>query len=656
MMPHARSGQKSELAGSEVLAWVTACSLLVAVFAMSPLANRADHLGAAMHYGQHIVIVLASIALGASVRHLLSARPLGRRGLVALGVASVVAGVAVALPPVRDAGGGFHFAQHGLVVVAAALAGMLLRELLTARRAGPTERAFAAAGIVRRESVGEAYRTIAASWLPVAAVLAVALYVRVASLGFQSLTDDEGYSFALAQRSFPDMLGLFRWEGNGTLYSVVLWPIVRISDSVDALRLPAALAGVAAVGATYWAGRELANRRIALLGALLLALSPMAVRYAQFARPFSFVLLFSALSVALLARHLRTGNLAALAGYSVVLALAAYANSLAPVLLVPVHVLLVAPAGRAALRRLAIAVAGAIALAAPVIALALVETGRRDPLYWLPGPSPGQIARVAQEFMIGRAPAELGVVRIASAIGIVATAALIAAAARKRGYAQSWRLLAWTFVPLGLALAISLVRPVFFGAYLVLALPGLCLLLATGVQRLPLRAAGGIVDLLAVAWLAADGAMGGPPRVNDYRSAVAWITAQRTAGDPVILDPITRLPGYGYYAADFRAANGDVVVKEWREQPLPRDLTGFTDPGGYGDAPAGPPTARAVERLAQRTGRLVFIIDTPTAQGDVEEGAAARWLRSHCTVRERLFGGIVVLAARGCPSSGSAGT
>ena len=117
------------------------------------------------------------------------------------------------------------------------------------------------------------------------------------------------------------------------------------------------------------------------------------------------------------------------------------------------------------------------------------------------------------------------------------------------------------------------------------------------------------------------------------------------------IDPITRLPGYGYYDASLRAPNGYVVVKEWHEQALPRDLIGFTDPGGYGDAPAGPPGVRLVQRLARQTGRLILIIDTPTGQGDVEGGAAARWLRGHCTVRDGSFGGIVVLAARGCSTS-----
>jgi len=54
-------------------------------------------------------------------------------------------------------------------------------------------------------------------------------------------------------------------------------------------------------------------------------------------------------------------NLLAVAGCSNngPVGLAAYSNTLAPVLLVPAHALLVVPAGRAALRRFIVAVAGA---------------------------------------------------------------------------------------------------------------------------------------------------------------------------------------------------------------------------------------------------------------------------------------------------------
>lgn len=637
------------LANSRALGWFVALSAFANAAAVSPLANRADGLSVWLHYGQHVVIVAASIVLGSSLRDLSRARPLAPRGLVALGLTGAAAFAAVALPAVRDESATFHFAQHALVVVAAAIAGVVLRDVVLTRENARAGAACDLRSVPLTGSVGEAWRAIAGSWFPLAAVLAGAVYVRVASLGFQSLSGDEGYSFALAQRSFTGMLGLFRWEGNGTLYSLALWPLVRVSDSIDVLRLPAALAGVAAVGATYWAGRELANRRIALVGAFLLAISPMALRYAQFARPFSFVLLFSALSFALLARHLRTGGKPALIGYAVVLSLAAYSNTLAPVLLVPAHALLVAPGGWSALRRLTAGVAGALLLAGPLIALTYAESGRRDPLYWLTSPDLGAIARVAQEFMIGRAPSDVAVVRAASVAAILATGFLIAAVALRADRARlAPPLVAWVFVPIVVALAISQVRPVFFDAYLIVLLPGLCLLLAAGATHLRARLSVGVVGVLALAWLVADAAMSRPPLVNDYRSAAAWIASQRSAGEPLILDPVTTLPGYAYYDSHLRAANGYIVVKEWREQPMPAGVTGFTDPGGYGDAPAGPPSARLVSRLARRTGRLVLVIDATFGQGDVEEGAAATWLRRNCAVREGHFGGIVVLAARRC--------
>jgi hypothetical protein len=494
---------------------------------------------------------------------------------------------------------------------------------------------------------------IAASGVPLAGVLVLAVYLRFDGLAFQSLSDDEGYSFALSQRSFGDMLGLFRWEGNGTLYSVVLWPLVRASDSLEVLRLPAALAGVAAVAAVYWAGRELTTRRAALFGSLLLAVNPMAVRYADFARAFSFVLLFSALSMALLARHLRTGARAPLVGYTLVLALTAYSNSLAPILLVPIHVVLVAPAGRAALRRLALAVAGSAVLAAPVIALTIVESGRRDPLYWLTRPGFGRIVSVAEEFMLGRARDDVWTIRGAAALAVLGTGALILVQVHWSWKRGNWPLplLAWAGLPFVLAFAISFVRPVFFGAYLIVALPGVCLLLGAGASHLGPRHSAALVGVLVLAWGASAVAMGRPPHINDYRSASAWIASQRPAADPLILDPIPKLPGYAYYEPSLRAPDGHVAVEEWGDEPMPAGVSGFTDPGGYGNAPVGPPSAAYVRALAGRTGRVVLVVDTTFRQGDVEHGAAARWLAGHCSVEARDFGGIVVLAARGCRSA-----
>src|SRR5437763_9806579 len=140
-----------------------------------------------------------------------------------------------------------------------------------------------------------------------AAVTAVTLAgfaLRIYHLGFHSLNGgDEPFSLALAQRSFGHMFNLFGFEANGTLYSVVLWPLIRIFNQSEALiRSPAMLAGALTVPAIWWAGRELVDSRAGIGAALLMAVNPMAVFHSQLARPFAFVMLFSVLSFATLAR------------------------------------------------------------------------------------------------------------------------------------------------------------------------------------------------------------------------------------------------------------------------------------------------------------------------------------------------------------------
>src|SRR5919198_3566674 len=123
----------------------------------------------------------------------------------------------------------------------------------------------------------------------ITAVTVAAFALRIYHLGYHSLNGgDEPFSLALAQRSFGHMFNLFGFEANGTLYSVVLWPLIRIfNQSEAAIRSPAMIAGTLAVPAIWWAGREIVDRRAGLAAALLMAVSPMAVFHSQLARPFA---------------------------------------------------------------------------------------------------------------------------------------------------------------------------------------------------------------------------------------------------------------------------------------------------------------------------------------------------------------------------------
>ena len=170
-----------------------------------------------------------------------------------------------------------------------------------------------------------------------AALTALALALRVTSLS-RSLFTDEVYSLALAQRSFGHMVALFGYEANGTLYSIVLWPLIRVfGDSEQLLRLPAVIAGVASVPAMWWAARQFAGRTVPLVAAALLAVNPMAAWYSQEARAYSFVVLTACLGFGALAyaSFRADGARAAWIGYVAAMAAMAYCDLLAIPLALP---------------------------------------------------------------------------------------------------------------------------------------------------------------------------------------------------------------------------------------------------------------------------------------------------------------------------------
>lgn len=93
------------------------------------------------------------------------------------------------------------------------------------------------------------------------------------------------------------------------LYPLALWATVHLGGTSDfAVRLPSIAAGTLVVPALYALGRELYDRRTAVLAAALGTLSPLLVWYSQEARMYAFVTLFAVLTVLGCARVLRRGR------------------------------------------------------------------------------------------------------------------------------------------------------------------------------------------------------------------------------------------------------------------------------------------------------------------------------------------------------------
>jgi 4-amino-4-deoxy-L-arabinose transferase-like glycosyltransferase len=494
--------------------------------------------------------------------------------------------------------------------------------------------------------------------LAVAVLTLAALLLRLTSLS-RSLFADEAYSLALAQRSFGHMVELFGYEANGTPYSIVLWPLIRIFGTGEALlRAPAVLAGTASVPVLWWAARRYATPAVGLLAAALLAINPMAVWYSQLARPYAFVVLAACLAFGTLPRALESsGGRRPWAGYVAAMVALAYCEILAAPIALPAHALLARRAGREPFRRWMFSLLAVLLCCVPLLVASAISRSRRNALYWLPKPGRGLVTLAVQEFTGGFSG--VSAVRWATLLaGALLLAGAVWAMRRPRVPGERGTLLiaaCWGLLPGALLMAVSFVRPVFWPRYAIMALPGLCLLVALAAERLwrerrfPVAVAGCLAVIFAAGAIA--DAKQRSALQEDWPPAGALMRAERAPGQPTIIDNLLVLPALGYYDPAFRARNGDLIVQEWKDLPLPSGVVGYKDPGGYGTVPDGPPSAATFQRLAAAGKGTVWMVVAEAdkdLQGDPREGAAVTWARGHCQIQTHESFGVWVLRATGC--------
>ena len=481
---------------------------------------------------------------------------------------------------------------------------------------------------------------------------AVAAALRIFHLDYRPLNGgDEPYQFALAQRPFGEMIELFGYEANAAIYSLILWPLVRIGESVELIRAPAAFFGILAVPAIWWAGRTLVSNRVGLMAAALMAVSPMAIFQSQFARPFTLVICLACVSFAALHLGIADGRRRWWVIYALALAGMAYSNAVTPFAIGLAHLVIVWWNREAALRSWLVSLAGAAALCIPQAVALVIARSRRDPLYWLESPSLGAINNTVREFFAG---ASFNYLASGVTVALILAVLAVLLVRSRRGELEpdpeaeeawdgTWlgapkALWLWALVPPVSLFIVSQVEPLFRSAYVISALPGVFLLMAALFNRLGdgLRwAALGVAlaaALYGTAWQTTHDVD------ETWPSALAWIEDNREEGDRIMLDITPVFPVFGYYVDRYRAPNGELIVNEWEEHPLPDDIVPLDDPGGYGGPGTieGPPTREQFSELASGDQRLFVVLAEygKWLQGDIPTGPAMTWARENCKVVE----------------------
>lgn len=180
--------------------------------------------------------------------------------------------------------------------------------------------------MVRMRPTGEGNTRVGPIFLWALLVLtALAAALRFSTLGLQSYRHDEAVTAGrVLVSSFPDtMHRVWTSESTPPLYYALAWIWSRpFGVGEVGLRSLSALVGTATVPVAYLVGRELVGRRVGLVIAALVAVSPILIWYSQDARAYALLVLFSTAALYFFLRARRRGSPRDLLWWAVLSALA----------------------------------------------------------------------------------------------------------------------------------------------------------------------------------------------------------------------------------------------------------------------------------------------------------------------------------------------
>ena len=133
---------------------------------------------------------------------------------------------------------------------------------------------------------------------PVIFIIGLALLFRLYELGKNSLWKDEIFSMLEAQKSVWEILtSKTYFFGYMPVHHLFAYIAYQFSSSESVLRLPFVIAGVLTIVILYIFTTDLINRKVGLFASFLMSISVLHIGYSREVRYYSFLILFSTISL-----------------------------------------------------------------------------------------------------------------------------------------------------------------------------------------------------------------------------------------------------------------------------------------------------------------------------------------------------------------------
>ena len=471
----------------------------------------------------------------------------------------------------------------------------------------------------------------------VTAATGLAAVLALFHLGHKSLWLDEGYSMGHAHLGWDQFWQvLAHREPNGGLHSLILFPLVRVSDSEWWVRLPSALAAVATVPVLAVLLRRLFGPAVAVLGAFLLAANGFSLGFAQEARAYALAMLLATTSTWCYVAFLQDRRRSQWWAWVAVSALLPYAHLFGSLIIASqaTSALLRRDPSPRPTRRL---LAGFVVIGlVGGLVLLLVATGEDvGQAAGIPGVSVVRFVGVYARLVGNAGVPLLGVAAVLWGYTTVVIGRELRASRPFRPTERQWgfcHLAIWVTLPVVVIAALTPVQPLFGARYFLILIPAASGLTALGVMTIPAggwrRAAGLTVAVLTIA-----GAVGWyrQPPVDDVRAAAAAMAEDARPGDGAVFLPWFMKVPFDPYAMGLPAV-ADRVEATWPAAPWGRFLPDHPDHPGRDDIDA---TVAAHDRV------WVVVRDERTPDDDRDLAAFRRALaRDHRSTRHLDLDGV----------------
>jgi mannosyltransferase len=384
--------------------------------------------------------------------------------------------------------------------------------------------------------------------LALACIVAVAASLDLHNLGSQPFWLDEAISVAVANSHGMSFfkLALGR-EVAMAFYNVILhgW-LMLFSPSDFNIRLLSTIFAVGAVAALYALARKLFGPAVGLAAAGLLAVNPFFLSYAQEARSYTLTVFLTLVSWSFLIESCREPKLLNLAIYVVTTTLAIYSHNLAMLILPAQGLTLFFVQRETSVThvRVASALCTVCVLVLPLFPIAVhFYSGNAA---WIAAGigSPGihSLREVAVSFAGAIAPPRIRQRPLEAlfAAGFLMFLARFVTAVRIRSAeVGSYALVVSAFaLPIAVLMGVSQVFPIFIVRYVLICLPFLLLMIATGWVRCSQRWMAAIgLTLLVLLSLWSDQSYYSNPSKPDWRGAMEYITKNTRYGDKLAFAP-----------------------------------------------------------------------------------------------------------------------